>query len=345
MNFLRGLEDGEGDKTQDQHGNSSTPSMGIGMDSCIIPLRQGNLFLVQTTDFFYPIVDDPYVMGRIACANVVSDLYATGVTKIDNMHMILGLSTKMTEKETDVTTQLMIEGFKDAVTEAGTLVRSFAIKLNPWCMIGGVATSVCTPDELIMPENAVAGDVLVLTKPLGTQVACKAVTLIGVHAMWDKIKLVVTEEEMRQGCEIATNSMSRLNKTAAELMHLYKAHGATDVTGFGILGHAENLAKFQKNQVSFVIHNLPVINKMAAVAKACNDSFKLLQGRSPETSGGLLICLPREQAAAYCKELKRQEGHPAWIIGIVEEGNRTARIIEKPHIIEVPGKDVDKPLV
>lgn len=84
---------------------------------------------------------------------------------------------------------------------------------------------------------------------------------------------------------------------AARLMHKYNAHGATDVTGFGLLGHAQNLAKHQKNEVSFVIHNLPVIAKMAAVAKACGNMFQLLQGHSAETSGGLLICLPREQVS------------------------------------------------
>ena len=143
-------------------------------------------------------------------------------------------------------------------------------------------------------------------------------------------------------------------------MHKYNAHGATDVTGFGLLGHADNLAKVQKNDVSFVIHNLPVIAKMTAVAKACGNMFQLLQGRSPETSGitiganfyiqllyenflsgGLLICLPREQAAAFCKDIEKQEGYQAWIIGIVEKGNRSARIIDKPRVIEVPAKEKD----
>lgn len=66
-----------------------------------------------------------------------------------------------------------------------------------------------------------------------------------------------------------------------------------------------------------------------------------LQGLSAETSGGLLICLPREQAAAYCKDIEKQEGYQAWIIGIVEKGNRTARIIDKPRVIEVPAKEKD----
>merc|ERR1712183_252017 len=113
--------------------------------------------------------------------------------------------------------------------------------------------------------------------------------------------------------------------TASRLMHKYNAHAATDVTGFGLLGHAQALARNQKAEVGFVIHNLPVIAKMAAVGKACGNMFQLAQGNSAETSGGLLICLPREQAAAYCKD--------------VEKGNRTARIIDKPRVIEVPAKE------
>ncbi|XP_050023969.3 inactive selenide, water dikinase-like protein [Dermacentor andersoni] len=133
--------------------------------------------------------------------------------------------------------------------------------------------------------------------------------------------------------------MSRLNRTAALLMHKYNAHGATDVRRGGLLGHAQLLARVQKNDVSFVIHNLPVLAKMAAVAKACGSTFQLLQGFCPETSDGLLICHPREQAAAYCKDIEKQEGYQASVNGIVEKCCRTARIIDKPRVIEVPSKD------
>ena len=80
-----------------------------------------------------------------------------------------------------------------------------------------------------------------------------------------------------------------------------KIHSKFFSPGYGLLGHAQAMARNQKNEVSFVIHNLPVVAKMGAVAKACGNMFQLSQGHSPETSGGLLICLPREQAAAYCK--------------------------------------------
>lgn len=80
-------------------------------------------------------------------------------------------------------------------------------------------------------------------------------------------------------------SLTLLLLSAAGLMHTFNAHAATDITGFGILGHAQNLAKQQRNEVSFVIHNLPVLAKMAAVSKACGNMFGLMHGTCPETSG------------------------------------------------------------
>ena len=281
-----------------------------------------------------------------------------GVTECDNMLMLLAVSTKMTEKERDVVIPLMMRGFKDCALEANSTVTGGQTVMNPWCTIGGVATTVCQPNEFIIPDSAVVGDVLVLTKPLGTQVSVNAHQWLDQPERWNRIKLVVSEEDVRKAYQRGMDSMARLNRIGARLMHKYNAHGATDVTGFGLLGHAQALARNQKNEVSFVIHNLPVIAKMAAVAKACGNMFQLLQGHSAETSGGLLICLPREQAAAYCKvwpnitqiqfetyfvfllqDIEKQEGYQAWIIGIVEKGQRTARIIDKPRVIEVPVKD------
>lgn len=88
--------------------------------------------------------------GKIACANVISDLYAMGVTDCDNMLMLLGVSTKMTEKERDVVVPLLMRGFKDSAMEAGTTVTGGQTVVNPWCTIGGVATTVCQPNEYIV---------------------------------------------------------------------------------------------------------------------------------------------------------------------------------------------------
>lgn len=309
--------------------------IGVGMDSCVLPSRHKGISIVQTTDFFYPLVDDPYMQGKIACANVLSDLYAMGVAECDNMLMLLGVSNQMTLKERHVVTPLVIQGFSDLAMEAGTSVNGGQTVLNPWFIIGGVASSVVSKDEFIMPENAVVGDVLVLTKPLGTQIAVNAHQWLEDAKWWDRIKDVTTAEEVEKAYQDAMHSMARLNRNAARLMHKFDAHGATDVTGFGILGHARNLAANQKSEVSLVVHTLPILANMVKVFKACGIDFKLLEGFSAETSGGLLVCLSRDNAESFCDELEALDGQPAWIVGEVVSGNREARIETDAKIIEV----------
>ncbi|KFD58509.1 hypothetical protein M513_00735 [Trichuris suis] len=314
----------------------NTEGHGIGMDSCVLPVYGGQLLLVQTTDFFYPIVDDPYVMGRIACANTLSDIYAMGVTSCDNMLMLLSVSNKMSEKERDVVTPLMMKGFQDAALEAESRVEGGQSVINPWVIIGGVATTVCSPESVIMPFNAKAGDVLVLTKPLGTQVIVNVYHWMQQNLeKYNRVKHVLSPETIRTVYHLAAHSMARLNRGAAVLMHKYGAHGATDVTGFGILGHADNMAKVQKDEVSFIIHTLPVFHGVAVAAEAAGFS-RLLKGTSPETSGGLLIALAQEAAMAFCEEIEQSEGQPAWIVGTVEVGDRTARLEQNLKIVEAP---------
>ncbi|GAV09007.1 hypothetical protein RvY_18616 [Ramazzottius varieornatus] len=275
-------------------------------------------------------------MGRIACANVLSDIYAMGVTHCDNMLMILASSQKFTPKERDVVMPMLIQGFRDCAAEAGTSVNGGQTVVNPWVTVGGTATAVVRAEDVIMPVNAQVGDVLVLTKPLGTQV-------VGSVQQWfatnqekaDKVRTVASDEDIDLAYRRAMASMSRLNLTPAKLMHKYDAHAATDVTGFGLFGHADNLVKNQHNPVSFVIDSLPIIAKMAAVGQIF-PHFKLLQGHSPETSGGLLISLPKNKAEAYIQELEQLEGIPAWIIGHVEAGDRTVKFVEGIRVIEVP---------
>ncbi|VDQ08339.1 unnamed protein product [Trichobilharzia regenti] len=138
------------------------PLLALELDCCVIPLRN-NLKLIQTTDFFYPLIDDPYTMGRITCCNVLSDLYAMGVVDCDNLLLLLGVPREMTQEEREVSNCLLMKGFKvskylktpsiilkDCALEAGTYVRGGQTVLSPWLMIGGVATSVCNDQEYIM---------------------------------------------------------------------------------------------------------------------------------------------------------------------------------------------------
>eukprot|EP01006_Ploeotia_vitrea_P035153 TRINITY_DN65842_c6_g5_i13.p1 TRINITY_DN65842_c6_g5~~TRINITY_DN65842_c6_g5_i13.p1 ORF type:complete len:329 (-),score=203.93 TRINITY_DN65842_c6_g5_i13:246-1232(-) len=307
------------------------------MDCSVRPSQKYEGFsLVSTTDFFYPLIESPYEQGRIACANVLSDMYSMGVTHIDSVLMILAASLDMDKKSRMIVTREMIRGFDDLAREAGTEVTGGQSVLNPWPIIGGVAKSICRDNDIIMPRHAVAGDVLVLTKPLGTQVAVNAKQWMGQPKHWQVIDDVITRDEVNYAYDVASASMSRLNRVAAQLMHKYKAHAGTDVTGFGILGHANNLASNQNANVDFVLHTLPVIAKMDAVN--AKFPFRLLQGYSSETSGGLLIAMAKEHAEAYCAEMEEREGWPCYVVGdvVARRGDKNeARVIDEPKVVQV----------
>ena len=109
----------------------------IGMDCSIIPSQKyNNFFIVSTTDFFYPLVEDPYLQGRIGCANVLSDMYALGVIHIDNVLMIIAASTEIESKSRDIVTRQMMIGFNDCCLLANTNVTGGQSVLNPWPIIG-----------------------------------------------------------------------------------------------------------------------------------------------------------------------------------------------------------------
>merc|ERR1712141_837775 len=151
------------------------------------------------------------MQGKIACANVLSDLYATGVWQCDNMLMLLGVSTELNNTERHVVTSLIIKGFCDLAREAGTSINGGQTVLNPWFIIGGVASSVTSQDEVIMPNGAQDGDVLVLTKPIGTQIAVNIHQWLNKADRWDKVKHVITPEQVEKAYEDAMSSMARLN--------------------------------------------------------------------------------------------------------------------------------------
>ncbi|CAH8548428.1 unnamed protein product [Heterobilharzia americana] len=214
-------------------------------------------------------------------------------------------------------------------------------------MIGGVATSVCNDSEYIMPNQAVVGDVLVLTKPLGTQIAVSVYYwMLEESPSWsENLCNVISVDKVKSLFHAATLSMSHLNRAGARLMHKHHAHGCTDVTGFGVLGHANNLVQVQVNDnLAFKIHTLPCLEGSSLISKALNDRLKLLQGLSPETSGGLLIVLPRESAQAFCDELTAETGCPSWIVGdVIEANSKEASLTQQPEIIDVPHSQIIPP--
>jgi len=339
--------------------NLGTADGRIALDCSIRETRQGGHYIVSTTDFFFPLVDSPYLQGRIGAANVLSDLYAEGVQYCDFVLMLLAASRDMAPEDRMICTNLMVRGFRDACTEAETTVTGGQTVLNPWPIIGGVATSVVSRDEYVSSDGAQIGDVLVLTKPLGTQVAVnvhewrKKHEKSGEDKFWNRIIeqnentfLTVSEAEVMM--LEAVRSMSKLNRLASKIMTKHNAHAATDITGFGILGHTQNLMDNQIAECGAELHTLPCIANTLKV----NDeilNFQLRTGYSAETSGGLMIAMTESDALAYCTELRQLEGeaynynsdgddtdHGPWIIGrIVANSERSAVITENAEYLEV----------
>ena len=304
-------------------------------DCSVVSIRTDpSIVTVSTTDFFYPSIEDPYMQGQIAACNVLSDIYAMGVNKVDTLLMILGVSREMNELERKVITSEMIRGFNDKAIEANTSVTGGQSVMNPWPIIGGVAIAVVKKRDLIKATRATAGQVLVLTKPLGTQIASNVAQWCAQEGeKWQKVEGLLNRSDAERMYDLAVESMSKLNLESAKVIQKYTIGACTDVTGFGILGHAENLAVASKLQVSFIIDTLPVIKGCKEVNENVQD-FKLGKGLSAETSGGLLIAVNEKEADDLIDELKYKNGW-AWKVGRVEEGEKTARMDEFVKYIEV----------
>lgn len=316
----------------------------IGMDCSIVASRYDGFFQVSTTDFFFPLVDDPYLQGRIAAANVLSDMYALGLSECDNVLMLVCSCLKMGSSERDIVLRQMMAGFNAAVEEAGSKVTGGQTTLNEWPLIGGVAMAVAKEEDFVRPEHAEAGDLVVLTKPLGTQVAVNLWQWHDVaRSFWDRFGLEqhLDETAVAAAYDAAAESMGRLNRNGARLMHKHNAHAATDVTGFGILGHLKNLAAAQRRQgLRFVLDTLPVLRHMPLVDRLAGNIFRLLEGYSAETSGGLLVIIPANNAQAFVEDIQALDQQPCWIIGRVEamqqsDAPNEAKISDNVKILEV----------
>lgn len=200
-------------------------------------IYQGH-YSISTTDFFFPLVDSPYMQGRIGAANVLSDLYAEGVEYCDFMLMLLAASRDMPANERNICTREMIRGFRDACDEAEVPITGGQTVLNPWPIIGGVATSIVAEGEFVKSDGAQVGDVLVLTKPLGTQIAANVHQWRREeHRFWTKCleKEILTEQEAEDMMHQAVLSMARLNRNGGRIMRKYDGHACTDGR-FDVLG-------------------------------------------------------------------------------------------------------------
>ncbi|EGR28048.1 selenophosphate synthetase 2, putative [Ichthyophthirius multifiliis] len=153
------------------------------------------------------------MQGRIACCNVLSDLFSMGVTDIDTVLMVLAVSNKMNAQQKEIVTSLMIQGFDECAQQVGAYVLGGQTIINPWPIIGGVGISVVEREEFLMPNNAKVGDMIILTKPLGTQLAVnlKQWYTKDIKDKLEKIQGFISKEQVDQAFLKAEMEMGTLS--------------------------------------------------------------------------------------------------------------------------------------
>jgi selenide,water dikinase len=292
-------------------------------NSSVVKIADG-IAVLNTLDFFTPMVDEPEIQGRIAGSNVTSDIYALAVTKIASVLTIMAFPENMpSELAVD-----MLKGFGDFCREMDVPVVGGHTIRNPWPIIGGAATGIGDPEKVVYTRGAKVGDMLFLTKPLGIAPAMAAYRLRKEEEGMELLK-DVPEDLIDAAVTGAINGMTSSNKPVAEAMQQVPVHAATDVTGFGLKGHAGNMAMLGK--VDIAVDQLAVIRGTPVLAELLG--YPLLLGEAKETAGGMLIAVAKEDADQLLQELdKRKVSH--WEIGHVIKGNGKVIVPEKVKVVE-----------
>lgn len=281
------------------------------------------LALVQTVDYFTPIVDDPYTFGQITAANSLSDVYAMGGTPKTVLNIVGYPITKLPH---EVLAQIL-QGGADKVKEAGAVILGGHSIDDTDPKFGMSVTGVIHPDKVWTNAGAKLGDALVLTKPLG----------IGVMTTGIK-RGIATAEDVTE----ASRVMATLNKVAADVAHDFTVHACTDITGFGFLGHTLEMAKGSGVQVHVQASQVPVLPRAAWFAEQGSvpgGTMRNVEHIAPHvtyadevshitrllladsiTSGGLLVALPAAEAASYVAALHAAGVAEAAVVGQVTSG-------------------------
>lgn len=285
--------------------------------------------MIQTVDFFTPIVDDPYDFGQIAAANALSDIYAMGGTPATALNI---LGVPITQLSTEVIAKIVLGGYEKAQEAGVAILGGHSIK-DPELKFGMAVTGFVAPGEVVRNSTAQPGNLLVLTKPLGTGILTTALK-----------KEQLPAETTRQ----VTAQMKELNRSASEVMKMCRAKACTDVTGYGLMGHLFEMVSASGVTAVIEAAQAPLISTAAELAAAghipggLKDNRKFLEPHisvapgvdssvadilfDPQTSGGLLIALPEAEVERFLSEFRQRSGNQAAVIGRIEK--RRSRAIE-----------------
>ncbi len=289
-----------------------------------------DLALVQTLDFFTPIVDDPYDFGRIAAANSLSDVYAMGGRPLTAMNIVC---FPIKELSKDILKNIL-RGGMEKLQEAGTVLVGGHSVDDREVKYGLSVTGLIHPDRIVTNKGARTGDKLILTKPIGTGVIATAI----------KAKLA-DDSTIRRSTEI----MSALNDKASRAMVDYGAHAGTDVTGFGLGGHLLEMARAGRCAITVYADKVPLIPGAReyaltglipagsyAIKHFCEHSVDIHRGVETvlvdlmfdaQTSGGLVFALEAAKAMDCVEALKMSGVEDAAIIGEVSRTCEKGRLV------------------
>ena len=290
-----------------------------------------DIALVQTTDFFPPIVDDPFSFGQIAAANALSDIYAMGGKPLTVMNLIAFPIKKM---DGNILKEILKGGYSKIQESGAIIVGGHSID-DTDIKYGLSVTGTIHPDKILTNANARPGDRLVLTKPLGTGIIGTA--LKGEMASQGAVKKI-------------TQSMTTLNRVACEVMVEVGANACTDITGFGLLGHALEMAIASDVAIAIQSQSVPIFPEAEEYASmgmvpggtrrnrdfaACKveilghvPDIKMDILYDAQTSGGLLISVEGERVQMLLGQLHRRGVKWATIIGEVLEGPRGRIVLQ-----------------
>ncbi|SJZ45638.1 selenophosphate synthase [Garciella nitratireducens DSM 15102] len=275
--------------------------------------------LIQTLDFFTPVIDDPYLFGQIAAANSLSDVYAMGGVPLTAMNIVCFPNCLPSKILSEI-----IRGGADKIYEAGAVLVGGHSVEDQEPKYGLSVTGIVHPSQVKANSHAKAGDVLILTKPLGLGIINTA------------IKADFASDET---IEEAIFIMSYLNKDARDTMQEVGVNGCTDITGFGLLGHAYEMASASNVSIEIDSSQLPIIKEaimlgeMGMVPAGTYANRRYLKDKvlwlnqipditkdllfDPQTSGGLLISIEEQKAQLLVSKLKEKLKVPYAIIGRV----------------------------
>ncbi len=307
---------------QDRFNRRDYPDLLVGLgepDDAAVYRLSPDRAIIQTTDFFPPVVDDAYSFGAIAAANAMSDVYAMGGEVLFALNIAAFPEDLPAEVIGDI-----LRGSADKVAEAGGVIAGGHTVKDREPKYGLAVTGVVHPDRLLTKGGARPGDVLILTKPLGTGVITTALK---------------NEKADPAHVQAAVESMSRLNRAASRAALAAGCRAATDITGYGLIGHTSEMAQQAGMRFRIKYADLPFLPGAQAYADewifpggaGSNESFYRPRVQfkddlslsqqwllfDPETSGGLLVAVPAGQAERFMDEM----GQGAWRVGAVLEGS------------------------